>query len=82
MCCLYPILNWNCHVLFINNVLTRKHTTTVECNYCSEQCYFQDISTSEATSKKDKKKKKGLRTPSFLKRKKDKKKDKKEEASK
>ncbi|XP_043224582.1 protein hu-li tai shao-like isoform X2 [Amphibalanus amphitrite] len=41
----------------------------------------EDISTSEA-SKKDKKKKKGLRTPSFLKKKKDKKKDKKEEASK
>ena len=41
--------------------------------------FSQDISTSEA-SKKDKKKKKGLRTPSFLKKKKDKKKDK--EASK
>lgn len=37
-------------------------------------CYFlQDVST-EGSPKKDKKKKKGLRTPSFLKKKKEKKK--------
>lgn len=42
-------------------------------SHCKFLLLFQDIST-DGSPKKDKKKKKGLRTPSFLKKKKEKKK--------
>jgi adducin len=59
------------------NVQNGDHSETHNLSTFSHSSKDQDIST-DGSPKKDKKKKKGLRTPSFLKKKKDKKKDKSE----